>query len=677
MTIAAKPAERAAELRRLVAHHSHRYYVLDDPEIGDDVYDALFRELQELEDAHPELRTPDSPTQRVGGTPVSSLTKVRHLQPMLSLANARSEDELRAWVQRMRNHLAREGIEDVDFDYVAEPKIDGLAISLLYEDGALVRGATRGDGETGEDVTHNLKTIPSIPLRVEGAPRVLEVRGEVYMSLPDFAALNDRRASAALSTFMNPRNAAAGTIRQLDPKLAAERPLSMWCYGVGVTEGESFSSHWEALTWLREHGFRVNADVQLLRTEEDVVAQCLEWQDRRGALDFEIDGVVVKVDQVELQRRLGSVGRDPRWAVAWKFPPTTAVTRLNDIFWNVGKFGDLHPFAALEPVHVGGVTVKLATLHNEEDLVRKDIRVGDDVIVLRAGDVIPQVLSPAPHVVERADRSAPARPPERCPFCDTPTVKPEGAVFTKCPNRDCPERRWQLLKHYVSQGAMDVDGLGEKQVAQLQREGLVRTPGDYYRLTPEQLERLEGFGRISAERTVQAIEGSKQRPFSRVLFAIGIEGVGYKTGLNLAQQFRSIDALLAAAPEDIAGTPGIGPKVAQLIFDQLADPQMRELIVDLRALGLRFEEEGAPPGEGPLAGKTLVLTGTLPTLTREDASERILAAGGRVTSSVSKKTDWLVAGESPGSKLETAERLGVPVTDEPGLEALLAGGQPD
>jgi DNA ligase (NAD+) len=668
------PAARAAELRELVAYHAHRYYVLDDPEIGDDAYDGLFRELQELEDEHPELRTPDSPTQRVGGTPVSSLEKVSHLQPMLSLGNARSEEELRAWVQRMRNHLAREGIEDPAFEYVAEPKIDGLAISLVYRDGILERGATRGDGEVGEDVTHNLRTMPSIPLRIEGdAPALLEVRGEVYMSLPDFAELNERRAEAGLSTFMNPRNAAAGTIRQLDPRLAAERPLSMWCYGVGATDGLAFDSHWEALGWLREHGFRVNGDVVKLDAEEDVVAQCLGWEERRGALDFEIDGVVVKVDQHALQRRLGSVGRDPRWAIAWKFPPTTAVTTLRDVLWNVGKFGDLHPFAALEPVHVGGVTVKLATLHNEEDLLRKDVRPGDEVIVLRAGDVIPQVVSPAPHAVERPDRAAPPHPPERCPFCDTPTVRTEGSVFTKCPNRDCPERRWQLLKHFVSQGAMDVDGLGEKQVALLQREGLVRTPGDYYRLAPEQLEALEGFGALSAERTVAAIQGSKDRPFGRVLFALGIEGVGFVTGRNLAQHFRSVDALLAATAEQIAETPGIGPIVAGLIQEQLADEQMRSLIADLRELGLRFEEEGAPPGEGVLAGRTLVLTGTLPGLTREEATERITAAGGRVTPSVSKKTDYVVAGDSPGSKLEKAGRLGVRVLDEAGLLALLAG----
>jgi DNA ligase (NAD+) len=662
-------AERAGELKRQLAYHNHRYYVLDDPEVGDDVYDALLDELRAIERDHPELVTADSPTQRVGAEPVSRLEKVTHLQPMYSLANARSEEELRAWVARMRSHLAREGIEDPAFEFVAEPKIDGLAISLVYRDGVLERGATRGNGEVGEDVTHNLRTIPSIPLSFADAPPLIEVRGEIYMSLTDFARLNERRAEQGLSTFMNPRNSAAGTIRQLDPALAAERPLSMWCYAIGATEGISFASHWESLEWLRAHGFRVNADVRKLDTEDEVVAQCLSWQQRRGALDFEIDGVVVKVDDVQLQRRLGVVGRDPRWAIAWKFPPTTAVTRLHDIMWNVGKFGDLHPFASLEPVHVGGVTVKLATLHNEEDLARKDIRVGDEVIVLRAGDVIPQVLSPAPHAVENPDRSPPARPPERCPFCDTPTVKDAG-VFTRCPNRECPERRWQLLKAFA--GIMDIEGLGEKQVARLQQQGLVRTFADFYRLTKEQILELEGYGEVSAENLLRSIEASRERPFGRVLFAIGIEGVGYVTGRNLAQRFRSIDALLAATPEEIAETPGVGPKVAELIHGQLADPQMREQIDALRPY-VRFEVEGPPPGEGALAGKTFVLTGTLPDLTREEATERILAAGGKVTSSVSRKTGYVVAGDSPGSKLEKAERLGVPVLDEAALLGLLGG----
>ena len=666
---------RAAQLRDELTEHGRRYYVLDDPSITDDQYDKLLDELRAIEAEHPELLTPDSPTQRIGGEPVSALTKVTHRQPMLSLANARSEEELRAWIERMRNHLAREGIEDPEFQYVAEPKIDGLAISLVYRDGVLETGATRGNGEVGEDVTHNLRTIPTIPLRIDGddVPGLLEVRGEVYMSLADFAALNERRAEQGLSTFMNPRNSAAGTIRQLDPKLMAERPLSMWCYGVGVTDGISFASHWDALQWLKGHGFRVNADVARLTTEDEVVARCLSWEQRRGQLDFEIDGVVVKVDDVELQRRLGVVGRDPRWAIAWKFPPTTAITRLKGVQWNVGKFGDLHPFAELEPVHVGGVTVKLATLHNEEDIVRKDLRPGEDVIVLRAGDVIPQVLSPAPHVVENKKRPRVPRPPKRCPFCKTETVKVEGEVFTKCPNRDCPERRWQLLKHYVSRGAMDIDGLGEKQVAQLQQEGLVRTPGDYYRLAVEQLTALEGWGQVRAERTVANIAASKDVPFGRVLFAVGLEEVGYVTGRNLAQHFRTIDALLAATPEQIVATQGVGPKMAERIAEQLADPQMRDLIEDLRREGVSLELEGPPPGEGPLAGKTFVLTGTLPDLTREQAGERIVAAGGRVTSSVSKKTDYVVAGENAGSKLTKAESLGLVVLDEPGLLALLDG----
>lgn len=666
------PAARAVELRRALEHHGYQYYVLDDPEIGDDVYDALLDELRAIERDHPELRTPDSPTQRVGGTPVSGLEKVRHLQPMLSLANARSEEELVAWVQRMRAHLAREGIEDPRFDYVVEPKVDGLAISLLYRDGVLVRGATRGDGQVGEDVTHNLRTIPQIPLRIDDAPPLLEVRGEIYMSLADFEVLNLRRAQEGLSTFMNPRNSAAGTIRQLDPRLAAERPLSMWCYQVGVTDGLSFASHWESLQWLRERRFRVNPDIRRLGSEQEVLRRCSEWLDRRASLPFEIDGVVVKVDDAELQRRLGSVGRDPRWAIAWKFPPTTAVTKLIDVMWNVGKFGTLHPFAQLEPVHVGGVTVKLATLHNEEDLARKDVRPGDDVIVMRAGDVIPQVVSPAPHVAERRDRAPVPEPPARCPICDTPTVKGEG-VFTICPNLACPGRRWQLLQHFVSRGAMDVDGIGEKQVSVLMDHGLVRAPGDFYRLTAEQLQQLDRFGETSARNAVEAIAASRGRPFGSVLFALGIEGVGAVTGRNLAQRFRTIDALLDATPEQIADTPGIGPVVGGLIHRQLQDEHLRAVVDDLRAAGVRMEEEGPPPGDGPLAGRALVLTGTLPTLTREQATERILAAGGRVTSSVSRRTDFVVAGDSPGTKLEKAQRLGVPVLDEPGLEALLRG----
>jgi DNA ligase (NAD+) len=679
MTSAAKadagadPAARAQELRRLLEYHGHRYYVLDDPEIGDDAYDALLDELRRIEAERPELLTADSPTQRVGGEPVSDLVKVRHPEPMLSLANARSAEELQAWITRMRNHLAREGIEDPAFEFVAEPKIDGLAISLIYRHGVFERGATRGNGEVGEDVTHNLRTIGSIPLRLEmdgeTPPGLLEVRGEVYMSLPDFAALNERRAEAGLSTFMNPRNSAAGTIRQLDPKLAADRPLSLWCYAIGVTEGLSFDAHWEALEWLRAHRFPVNPDVRKLSDEQELVAQCESWERRRGSLEFEIDGVVVKVNQFALQRRLGVVGRDPRWAIAWKFPPTTAVTRLLEIRWNPGKFGDLHPYAVVEPVHVSGVTIKQATLHNEEDIARKDIRPGEDVIVLRAGDVIPQVLSPAPHVAEHENRPPPPQPPERCPVCDTPTVKPEDSVFTRCPNRDCAGRRWQLLTFFET--VLDIDGLGEKQVSLFMELGWVRTAADFYDLTAEQIAEQPGFGQVSAEKLVAAIAKSREMPFGRVLVALGIEEVGGVTGRNLAAQFRSIDALLAADPEAIEATPGVGPKMAATIYEQLHDPIMEKLIADLRERGLRFEQEGPPPGQGPLAGKTLVITGTLPELTREQATERIVAAGGRVTGSVSRKTDWVVAGESAGSKLTQAEKLGVPVLHEAGLLELL------
>jgi len=663
--------QRAAELRRQLEYHNQRYYVLDDPEIGDDQYDALIDELRGLEAEHPEIVTPDSPTQRVGAEPVSELVKVRHPQPMLSLANARSAEDLRAWIQRMRNHLGREGITDPDFEFVVEPKIDGLAISLIYRNGVFERGATRGNGEVGEDVTHNLRTIASIPMRleIEEPPALVEVRGEVYLSLSDFSKINERRAEAGLSTFMNPRNSAAGTIRQLDPKLAADRPLSLWCYAIGATDGISFEAHSDALQWLRDHRFPVHPDIKKLHTEDEVVAQCRSWEERRGSLDFEIDGAVVKVNQVELQRRLGSVGREPRWAIAWKFPPTTAVTKLDAIGWNPGKFGDLHPYAMLEPVHVGGVTVKLATLHNEEDLHRKDLREGEEVIVLRAGDVIPQVLSPAPHVAERSDRPPPPHPPKRCPVCNTKTVKDPDSVFTKCPNRDCPGRRWQLLKHFV--GAMDIDGLGEKQVSLFMELGWVRTAADFYRLEAEQIAAQTGFGKLSAEKLVDAIEQSKRQPFGRVLYALGIEEVGYVTGRNLAQRFRTIDALLGAGPEEIEQAQGVGPKMALKIHAQLHDEQMLALIEDLREQRLRLEEEGPPPGEGPLAGKTFVLTGTLPALTREEATEAILVAGGRVTGSVSRKTDYLVAGESPGTKLAQAERLGVPVIDEDGLRALL------
>lgn len=697
------PAERAAWLREVVTYHRRRYYELDDPEIGDDEYDALFHELERLEREHPELAFPDSPTQRVGGAPMERLPKVPHEQPMLSLANASEPDELLAWVDRMRSHLAREGIADPAFRFVIEPKIDGLAMSLRYEDGLLVRATTRGDGEVGEDVTANIRTMPTVPLRVEGAPAVLEVRGEIYMALADFARLNERRIAAGEEPFMNPRNSAAGSIRQLDPKLAARRPLRLWAYGVGVVDAEphdeaagrtsgaggaagtsstvasvlGVDGHAATLDWLRDHGFPVNDQIEVVETLDQILAACRAWEERREQLPFEIDGVVIKVDDHELQRRLGSVGRDPRWAIAWKFPPRTAVTKLKDVVWSVGKFGDLHPYAVLEPVNVSGVTVGQATLHNEEDLARKDVRPGDRVIVLRAGDVIPQVISPAPHEIDREDRGPAPLPPERCPACGTPTEKPEDSVFTRCPNRGgCPGQQWQLLRHYVSRGAMDIDGLGEKQVQVLLDKGLVRDAADLYRLRPEQLIELEGFAETSAQRIVAAIDDSRERPFGRVLFGVGIEEVGAVTGRNLAARFRSIDALMDATPEQLAETPGVGDKMAAIIAGRLADPALRDVFERLREAGvqLELEDTGDAGSATLLEGITAVLTGTLPHLTREQAAERLMAAGARVTTSVSKKTSVVVAGEQAGSKLEKAERLGVPVLDEPGLERLLAEG---
>jgi DNA ligase (NAD+) len=670
---AAKTAEqRVEELRRQLDHHNHRYYVLDDPEVSDAEYDALLNELRDLEAEHPDLQTPDSPTQRVGAQPLEKFREVPHLQPMLSLANARNEDELRAWETRIHNQLKKQGVEDARIEYEAEPKIDGLAISLVYENGVFVRGATRGNGEVGEDVTQNLRTIKAIPLRVEGAPQLLEVRGEVYLPRSAFAKLNEERAAAGEPTFANPRNSAAGSIRQLDPQLAASRPLSIWCYGVGALEGMTFRTQKETLDWLHEHGFKVSPDVQVYDDVDSLAAGCRAWEERRESLDFEIDGVVVKVNDLELQRSLGVVGREPRGAIAWKFPPMTATTTLNKVSWNVGRTGHMIPFAELEPVQVSGVTVKLATLHNEEDLKRKDVRPGDEVIVMRAGDVIPQVVSPTAKAQKRKGRAPIAEPPAECPACGTPTVKPEDGVWTICPNRaGCPGQVLQHVKHFV--GAMDIDGFGEETAIRFLREGVIQDAADIYTLDRDRLVQLEGFGEISANNLLANIEASKQQPFFRVLYALGIPGIGWVNARNLAAHFGSMDALLEADEEQIVETEGVGPVMAETLLEWLSDERTRALIDRLRALGLQMEQEGGPiPGtEGPLAGKTFVLTGTLPNLSRDDASARIENAGGKVTGSVSKKTDYVVAGADPGSKLAKAQQLGTEILDEDGLLALL------
>ena len=664
--------QRAAELRRQLDHHNRLYYVLDEPEVGDDEYDALLDELRALEADHPELRTPDSPTQRVGAPPLDRFEQVEHVEQMLSLGNARNEEELRAWETRLANYLKRLDITASQFSYTSEPKIDGLAISLTYEDGVLVRGATRGDGRIGEDVTQNLRTIGSIPLRIEDGPELIEVRGEIYLPIAAFKALNERRAEAEEPTFANPRNSAAGSIRQLDPALAAERPLSNWIYGIGAVRGLDLATHMDEVEWLSAHGFKVNPDTDHHQGVEGVVRRCHWWEERRESLDYEIDGVVVKIDERALWRELGVVGREPRWAIAWKFPPTTAMTTMNSVVWNVGRTGHLVPFAMLEPVHVGGVTVSTATLHNEEDLARKDVREGDEVVVMRAGDVIPQVVSPK--LPRKNKRARKPKPPKECPACGTETVKPEGAVFTICPNRSgCPGQSFQHVKHFVSKGAMDIDGLGEKQAMRFLEEGLIADVADIYELSEEQLLEMDRFAEISARNLLAAIDASRQRPFKRVLYALGLPGVGYVTAEALADHFGSIDALHEADPELIEEVEGVGPIMAVQIAESLADELTWKLVEKLREKGLRLE---ADPSErratgGPLEGKTVVLTGTLPELTREEAAALVKSGGGKVVNSVSKKTDYVVAGESPGSKLAKAESLGTAVLDEAGLLALL------
>jgi DNA ligase (NAD+) len=665
------PAQRAAELREELEHHNRLYYERDEPEIGDDEYDALLNELRDIEAENPDLITPDSPTQRVGGAPLAKFEQVKHPEQMLSLGNARNEEELRAWESRITNLLKRFDITASQISYVTEPKIDGLAISLVYEDGRLARGATRGDGRVGEDVTHNLRTMDDIPKRLDDAPALIEVRGEVYFPRSGFAELNEERTAAGEAAFANPRNAAAGTIRQLDPQVAAGRPLRLWAYGIGARRGVEHPTHSAELAWLRDRGFPVEGEIETHDGVEGVVKRCLWWQERREGLDYEIDGVVVKVDERDLWRELGVVGREPRWAIAWKFPPMTATTTLRKIVWNVGRVGNMIPFAQLEPVRVSGVTVSQATLHNEEDLARKDVREGDQVVVTRAGDVIPQVVSPLVQH-RKGRRLRKARPPKECPACGTPTTKREDAVFTVCPNRrGCPGQTFQHMKHFA--GVMDIEGLGEKLALRFLEEGLIRDQAGVYDLTAERLAELEGFGEVSARNLIDAIEASKSQPFPIVLFALGLPGIGYVTAQALAEHFGTIDALMAADAEAIEEVEGVGPITAAQIQEELAEEPTRALVERLRERGLRFElaESERRAEGGPLEGKTFVLTGTLPSLSRSEASALIKRAGGKVTGSVSRKTDYVVAGEQPGSKLQRAEELGVDVIDEDGLRALV------
>ena len=659
---------RARELRSELTRFSHAYYVLDEPEVEDAVYDTLYDELVALEDEHPELVTPDSPTQRVGAPPSDRFQKVEHLAPMGSLEKVTTEAAVTKWAEDVRKRLGT----DEPVAYVLEPKIDGSAISLVYTDGVFTRGATRGDGQRGEEITVNLRTIKSIPLRIlgDGAPPVLEVRGEVYMPLSGFRKANEQRLAEGEKPWPNPRNASAGSLRQQDSGITAARPLSIWVYGSGYREGLDFETHWETLQWLRERGFRTNPYAERLETIEAVAATCREWELRRLELDYEIDGVVIKVDSLDQQRRLGSLHERPRWARAYKWAPMTAQTTLLQIAIRVGRTGALNPWAILEPVEVGGVTISRATLHNEEDINRKQIREGDTVIVQRAGDVIPQIVGPAG---KHRPGTKEFRMPARCPLCGTEVVKPEGEVMHRCPNRACPSRGLETLINWVM-AAMDIEGVGEQFVRRLWAEGLLRSMPDLYRLTAEQLMELDGYGEISARNAVAAIGLSKQQPFARVLFGLNIPDVGWVTAQNLARHFLAVDKLLDASQEEIQEVDGIGPDRAESIAEWFSDEQNRALVAELRELGLRFEAgEEAKPKEGPLSGNQYVLTGTFESLTREEATAALEELGAKVSDNVSKKTTGLFVGESPGSKVAKAEQAGVPVLGEEELLGLLGG----
>lgn len=663
------PSERAAELRRLIEHHNYRYYVLDEPEIPDAAFDALFDELKALEEEHPELVTPDSPTQRVGAPPAAGFTKVEHLSPMGSLEKVTTPEALEKWADDVRKRLGT----DEPVAYVLEPKIDGSAVSLVYERGLLVRGATRGDGLRGEDVTANLRTIEAIPLRMldpdgAGPPELIEVRGEIYFPLEGFRHFNESQEAAGKKPAPNARNAAAGSLRQLNPAVTAERPLSIFVYGIGVVRGPAPETQWEALSWLRERGFRTNPGAQRLESIDAVAAACESWEARRSELGYEIDGIVIKVDSFDQQARLGSLHERPRFARAFKWAPTSAVTRLLKIHVRVGRTGVLNPLAELEPVHVGGVTVSSATLHNEDDIRRKDIREGDLVIVQRAGDVIPQVVGPAgEHERGTKQWSMPAR----CPLCDAEVVRPEGEVMHRCPNRACPSRGLETLYHWVGP-AMDIEFVGGNTVKKLWDEGIVRSLPDLYRVTPDQLAELEGFAEISAARAHESIQRSKEQPFSRVLFGLNIPKVGWVIARSLAQHFGSSDALAAATLEQLEEVEGVGPERAELIAEWFGDAENRALLAELGDLGLQLATAPSErPAEGPLTGHQYVITGTLESWTREQAKAELEALGAKVTDSVSKKTTGVIVGESPGSKAQKAEKLGVPTLSEAELRDLL------
>lgn len=654
--------ERIDQLRELINYHNHRYYVLDSPEISDAEYDELMRELQRLEQEFPHLITPDSPTQRVGAAPIEAFGVVEHKVPMLSLGKAFSRDELLAWHKRVSGML---GVQS--FEMVGELKMDGLAVALIYEDGRFVTGATRGDGYRGEDITQNLRTIKSIPLSIpKDAPRRFEVRGEVFLSKNGFKKLNEERARAGQPLFANPRNAAAGSVRQLDPRITAQRPLDIYIYGLGWAEGgKELATHWDTLKYLQSLGFKVNPRNELLQDLQQAESYYQRWVQEREHLPYEADGIVFKVNRFDFQQRLGEVGGEPRWAIAYKFPATQANTRLLDIGISVGRTGTLNPYAILEPVNVGGVIVKRAALHNEDDIRRKDIRIGDTVIVQRAGDVIPEVVAPVTSL--RTGKEKVFVMPSKCPVCGAEVIKPEGEAMSRCTNVACPAQVHELVKHFVSRGAMDIEGIGEKLAEALLKSGLIKDAADIYALKDkkDELVKLERMGEKSASKILKAIEESKNRPLSRVIFALGIRHVGSETAEILAKNLGSIDKLAQATKEELMAIPTIGPKIADSITAFFRQDSNRRVIEKLRKAGVRMAEETPEkPSELPLAGMEFVITGKLDSFTRSEAEAKIKQLGGSVGSSVTKKTTYLVVGADPGSKLDRARELGTTLLTE-------------
>lgn len=671
MSAARSAAARVNELRRQIEHHNHRYYVLDDPEISDAEYDRLMQELKDLEAQFPDLITPDSPTQRVGATPVSELDEVVHRVPMLSLDNAFADEDVIAFDRRVRERLETEA----DIEYAAEPKLDGLAVSFRYEKGRLVLAATRGDGLRGENVTHNVRTIKAVPIQLRGKPpEVLEVRGEVFMPIAGFKAMNERALARGEKTFVNPRNAAAGSLRQLDPRLAATRPFDVFFYGLGETQGWTVPPrHSEALEQLKEWGLKISPLIRIVVGAAGCLDYYREISARRAALPYEIDGVVYKVNRFAQRLELGSVARAPRWAIAHKFPAHEENTIVRDVEFQVGRTGALTPVARLEPVFVGGVTVSNATLHNMDEVRRKDIRIGDTVVIRRAGDVIPEVVKV---ILDRRPPTAKiVELPERCPVCGSDVEREEGEAVARCTGGlFCAAQRKESLRHFASRRALDIDGLGSKIIDQLIERELVRSPADLYALSAEQFASLERMGEKSAANLVAALERSKNTTLPRFLYALGIRDVGEATAAALAEHFGSLEALEEATIEEIQQTPDVGPVVAAHVRHFFDQAHNREVIRALRAHGVRWpdmQRKSSNAEAGPLSGKTFVLTGALDSMSRDEASERIAALGGKVTSSVSKKTSYVVAGAEPGSKLKKAQELGVEVLDESAFLALL------